>query len=275
LVISRTANFDQRQLIRDTWLQNIRKGHKMKVVFLVGSLVGIITSAKWHRIESKLIEENEKYNDIIVSNLIDSYHRLTYKVILGFQWVRKYCPSVKFIVKVDDDVFVNVNKLTDLSKMHEIGYNIIGPASPFSKVVRQKNNNLFYISKAEYSKNLYPQFAAGPFYVLTKAYALAISDYVVGKPLFKLEDVYITGIIANELNATKWLIKFDAEGGNQFLFKFDSIKTWIKSSNKLLCEMAPVAIILQVNYHYMKVINQKYDLIKMTCGGQNVSLSKG
>jgi hypothetical protein len=72
------------------------------------------------------------------------------------------------------------------------------------------------MSELEYSNPVYPDFAAGFFYAVTTSYAKAVTDHVIGKPLFRFDDVYLTGILAEELNATRWLTKLDANGGSVF-----------------------------------------------------------
>ena len=39
---------------------------------------------------------------------MDTYHNLSYKSILGKLWVSKFCEQADFVVKADDDVFVDL-----------------------------------------------------------------------------------------------------------------------------------------------------------------------
>ena len=39
---------------------------------------------------------------------MDTYRNLSYKSILGKLWVSKFCEQADFVVKADDDVFVDL-----------------------------------------------------------------------------------------------------------------------------------------------------------------------
>ena len=56
-------------------------------------------------------EESQRYGDIIVEDFMDTYNNLRLKTIFILKWVHLNCPKLKFIMKVDDDVFVNVPNL--------------------------------------------------------------------------------------------------------------------------------------------------------------------
>ena len=41
----------------------------------------------------------------------DSYHNLTLKTVMGLKWVKDHCSQARFVMKTDDDIFVNLPKL--------------------------------------------------------------------------------------------------------------------------------------------------------------------
>ena len=49
--------------------------------------------------------------DILVSSVRDHYTTLHYKTLAGFVWVNRYCGGARFIVKIDDDVRLDVDNL--------------------------------------------------------------------------------------------------------------------------------------------------------------------
>jgi hypothetical protein len=56
----------------------------------------------------KLIElENSKFGDILQGNFIDAYRNLTYKHTMVFKWFLESCASAEYLLKTDDDVFIN------------------------------------------------------------------------------------------------------------------------------------------------------------------------
>lgn len=104
---SAVNNFYKRQVIRDTWgsLTDVSK-RQIRKVFLVGSTEDPSS-------QSKLIVENNVHHDIIQGNFIDSYRNLTYKHVMGLKWVVYHCRTTKFILKTDDDIFVDLSQLVE------------------------------------------------------------------------------------------------------------------------------------------------------------------
>jgi hypothetical protein len=43
----------------------------------------------------------------------DTYHNLTLKTVMGLKWTSIFCPQVKFVLKTDDDIYVNVALVHD------------------------------------------------------------------------------------------------------------------------------------------------------------------
>ena len=42
-------------------------------------------------------------------NFLDTYKNLTYKHMMGYKWLHRHCPNQpKYVVKADDDVFVEI-----------------------------------------------------------------------------------------------------------------------------------------------------------------------
>jgi hypothetical protein len=110
-VISGPNNFDRRAAIRRTWPIHIRNqtnlDHPLDVVGF-GFLVGLTNDSV---VQQKVKEESEQFGDILQVNMIDRYVDLSVKLASLFNWVDTYCPRVDFVLKVDDDVYVNVHNL--------------------------------------------------------------------------------------------------------------------------------------------------------------------
>ncbi|XP_050295285.1 beta-1,3-galactosyltransferase 1-like [Anthonomus grandis grandis] len=98
LISSAPKNFKRRKVIRDTWGQN---DAKVKTLFMIGSVIQT-------EIQQSLNYENVLYKDIVQGNFQDSYDNLTYKSVMALKYVTYYCPNAKYILKADDDIFVNM-----------------------------------------------------------------------------------------------------------------------------------------------------------------------
>lgn len=89
---------------------NTRRPNKLKMWFLMLSfwLQVIFLLGRANSTFQPLIErEADEFGDILQGTFIDSYRNLTYKHAMGLRWVTTACPSADFILKTDDDVFVN------------------------------------------------------------------------------------------------------------------------------------------------------------------------
>ena len=102
IVHSATDNFQRRRIIRETWAnKNLFANLNLRIVFLFG-----LTKVKTTQ---ELIEnESIVYGDVIQGNFLDTYHNLTHKGVLAYRWTQDFCPQAEMIVKIDDDMFLNV-----------------------------------------------------------------------------------------------------------------------------------------------------------------------
>ena len=107
-IISAPHNFKKRKWIRETWLRSLHSPG-LNVAFVYGFFIG---SSNDSLIETKVVEESRKYDDIIHLDVSETYRNLTLKTMAFLYWTQNYCDSsIDFVLKVDDDVYVNVYNL--------------------------------------------------------------------------------------------------------------------------------------------------------------------
>ncbi|GCB80865.1 hypothetical protein scyTo_0021733 [Scyliorhinus torazame] len=182
LVTSAQDQLEARSTIRQTW-GRARTTHGKRVVtyFLLGY-------SREH--QEQLQNESSLHKDIIQKDFTDSYYNLTLKVLMGLEWVDRFCPSTSFVMKTDSDMFVNVDYLAELL----LGMNRTNIFTGFVmrnfKPVRCKSNKWF-VSEQEYPQEKYPPFCSGTGYVLSADVASRVWNISGIIPYFKLEDVYI------------------------------------------------------------------------------------
>jgi hypothetical protein len=188
LVPIRVNGFDKRNFIRTTWKNN----DKIRLLFLTGQ-------SKHDRINKKLKYESKLYNDIIQQDFRDTYLNLTLKTMMGLEWASKYCNHAEFVLKVDEDVAVNVDKLLNFLKNTESKLNTFyGVITKSYRVSRYDEN--YPVTYEEYADEWFPNYCAGSSYLLTgdlvsKMYKL--SKYV---KKFCIEDIY-SGLLGKYLKA--------------------------------------------------------------------------
>ena len=193
MVVSGIKNFLRRMAIRNTWGSDVHERlAKARLLFLVGR------SSDMH-FQPQIEKESKLFNDIIQTNVEDKYENLTNKSLAMVQWVRDFCSGAKFVLKTDDDMYINLpNLLKELLLLHEIHFffcYVFKGAPP----VRDKNSK-WYISMEEYKYSYFPKYCSGTAYAFSANTATDLYESSKRTKQLKMEDVYITGLLAQNLN---------------------------------------------------------------------------
>jgi hypothetical protein len=190
LVFNRVDGFERRQTIRQTWGQDLKEDNRSKLYFTVGL-------SKNESVQKRLLEEDNKYGDIIQFGFYESYYNCTIKVLGLLRWTSLNCPFVKYMLKVDDDTVVLKNNLLNFCNSKHTD-SIRGALMRSSAVFR--GTSKWSISEIDYPENYYPDYIAGP-YLIPGSLILPLYETAVTKalPAVPFEDVYLTGIVANKL----------------------------------------------------------------------------
>ncbi|KAJ8318416.1 hypothetical protein KUTeg_003507 [Tegillarca granosa] len=203
LIPSIPGNKDVRDAIRTTW-GSVAKGGvwpgksvdlALKLAFLLG-----MSEPENLTLTELIFQESLKYGDLIQGNFTDSYYNLTLKILLGLKWVTRYCNKSSFVVKADEDTFVNLPKLVDVLK-----HQYVGPEGKIFGCFHWRRPVLRY-GKWKLDESLYP-FSRYPNYVSGGSYF--ISNNIVPRlflaseyfPYIFIEDAFITGILKTAVNA--------------------------------------------------------------------------
>jgi len=110
VVVSAVEHVQKRDRIRRVfapWRESSHRG----VIFLVG---------KTQLDENSVKEESKNHADIVQVDVIDSYANLTLKSVALLHWVHTHCSDADYILKMDDDVFVNTRTVNEM--MNEFNY---------------------------------------------------------------------------------------------------------------------------------------------------------
>ena len=191
IIMSAPTHFEARTAIRQTW-GHYGQRKDISILFILGSTSNV-------KIEKILQREEDMYGDMIRGNFVDSYSNLTLKTISILEWVDLYCSEVHFILKTDDDMFINVPRLLSFINKHKKDKNIIfGRLARRWKPIRNKKSK-YYVSQAQYKLPIFPDFTTGPAYLLSSDVVRSLYEGALNQTYLKLEDVFITGIVAHKL----------------------------------------------------------------------------
>ncbi|XP_016968653.1 beta-1,3-galactosyltransferase 5 [Drosophila biarmipes] len=190
LITSAVHHEAARMAIRQTWM-HYGSRRDVGMAFVLGRSTN-------HTLEEALGREDFMYRDLVRGHFIDSYNNLTLKTISMLEWTDLHCSKAKFVLKTDDDMFINVPKLITLMTTLNANRSIYGRRAENWKPIRNKWSK-YHISFAQYGKATFPFFTTGPAYLLTGDIIHALYLQSLDTAFLKLEDVFTTGIVAGIL----------------------------------------------------------------------------
>ncbi|KAI9562638.1 hypothetical protein GHT06_010092 [Daphnia sinensis] len=194
-VISAANYFEKRHMIRQTWLRQLRaQSDSGSSVHLVG--FGFVVGRTHDRdLQLKIESESSTYGDILQIDMVDVYNNLTLKVVGLLNFVSDHCSRIEFVLKVDDDVYVNARNLVSVVKnLDPAESSVYGTATP-TKVPRE--------GKFALSRDVWP-WSHFPFYFMGAAVLIpahTIEPLLAASqttPYFLFEDVYVIGLCTSK-----------------------------------------------------------------------------
>ena len=212
LITSAPWNTKQRQAIRQTWLSsltnnsialgrsNIRAMKDPINAFntLVIHYWFVCGHDKKNNVELSLENETQNYGDILRLNYTEKYSLLVQKTLSSLRFASTM--DVKFIVKVDDDVYLHISRMIWWLKTAPLPEKLYaGQVLHRSRVIRHRRSK-WYVGKQYFNDTYYPPYCNGPFYILSKNVVLELLQVSFGDRLssFPIEDAYI-GILAKRI----------------------------------------------------------------------------
>ena len=222
----------ERLNVRKGWAKEANK--KTAVLFLLGSEK---TRKQHHYVNKYIYAENRSYGDIIrIDGLIEHYNNLTLKSLYALKFFLSHHVGItgrsQYMLKVDADYTVNLpllyyqlikgTKYKDSSRLlmgccfccgtgmdcgdRMNAQNILmnRSADDHCKVltVHRRSSNMarWQVPDYMYNGSDYPSYLAGMGYVLSRSSAECIYKKALETPYFHLEDVYVTGFVAQACN---------------------------------------------------------------------------
>ena len=109
LVITRWNAVENRNVLRDVFKSVKQSDLSMqyKLLFLFNYPQNLTKSDVL-----QLAEENQKYEDLLMPNVDDNYKTVAFKLLAAFRWLSHVpMPQFKWLVKIDDDVILDLTNL--------------------------------------------------------------------------------------------------------------------------------------------------------------------
>lgn len=190
LISTKSDHADLRVTIRKTY-GSFNQRRDVGIAF-------VMCRSKQAAVNEAILQEQQLYDDIIQPRCIDAYRNLTLKMVAMLEWVDTYCWRVRFVLKTDDDVFVNGDYfLSQLEKFKSVRRTMFG--SLFSNRPVRRSNYKYSVSKEEYGPDVFPNFFRGPGYFMTADVVGEIYRAILPSVYMSTEDVIIGGILPPKL----------------------------------------------------------------------------
>ncbi|XP_065208904.1 beta-1,3-galactosyltransferase 1-like [Planococcus citri] len=224
VVHSEAQNHEQRLAIRNTWAMDTLTNHNISVVFFLG------LSEEEH-VNDRVRTENQEFNDVIVENFLDTPQNATLKSVMMLKWVTETCDVMNWIMKVNDDVFVNVPnfaKLLNDTSFPKRGalYGALRSKEP----VQRDTYHERFMPKYMYPYQVYPDYLGGAGYLMSVDVAKGLYEKALKTSYIHLEDVFVTGLCAESANIKRsYDFRFYYLEGSSPNHKFDCTVLYQKS----------------------------------------------
>lgn len=225
LVKSSIQNFEQRHAIRKTWgFEKRFSDVPMKTLFFLG------VAPSQPELQELVKKEQDKYNDIVQINFVDSYFNNTIKTMSSFKWATEFCPKAQFYFFSDDDMYISTKnvllflrnptnypeylqlpqtleepedgkknapsiKLKHIYDLELPGDVILFAGYVFISSPHRHKTSKWYVSLREYPYSLWPPYVTAGAYVLSKEalFKMYYTSYYTKH--FRFDDIYL-GLVA-------------------------------------------------------------------------------
>lgn len=193
LIPSAPKNADKRDTIRKTWGE---RKDSIQILFMLGLSEDEIT-------EKAIAKESERFADIVQGNFLDSYKNITYKSVMCLKYVIYYCPQATYILKVDDDSFVNMPLLQNFLKHDLSPYgaeNLLLCNDMTGSPVLRDPNSKWYIPKEDFSSEYYPSYCSGWYAIFSPDVCFKLYRESQNLKYLFIEDAFLYGIAGAKAN---------------------------------------------------------------------------
>ncbi|KAF3688137.1 N-acetyllactosaminide beta-1,3-N-acetylglucosaminyltransferase 2 [Channa argus] len=199
-VKSLIPHFDRRQAIRESWGRaGVLANRTVVTVFLLGNT---FSGDHFPDLLQMVGHEAVLHQDLLQWDYRDTFFNLTLKEVLFLEWFSKHCPQAQYVLKGDDDVFVNTLRIIDyLEGLSEVKARDLFMGDVISNAAPHRDPKLKYFIPESVFVGQYPAYAGGGGYLYSGDLALRlyyISHQVV---LYPIDDVY-TGMCLKKLGLT-------------------------------------------------------------------------
>lgn len=183
-----------REIVRNTWGRWLNASNaQLQHYFILGRELGSETP------NQAVLDEQNKYGDLIMEDFVDDYFNITLKSVFMLKFVKDNCPGAKYLLKIDDDTFLNVPQLVKVFSDQSLPEQLITGSLACTPTVNRNFKSKIYMPKYIMEKDKYPNYLHGAGYVISGNLVTPLLDAAMKVPLIPPEDAYLTGLLATKI----------------------------------------------------------------------------
>uniref|UniRef100_H2YY67 Hexosyltransferase n=1 Tax=Ciona savignyi TaxID=51511 RepID=H2YY67_CIOSA len=198
LVHSGASHFEHRRAIRETW-GSVGK-RLSRLVFILGNPHNYTT-------QQQVDTESSVHGDILQVDFYETYRNITLKAIMALKWVTRYCPRAAYVTKVDDDMFVGVERILSSA---------VGGGMDRRRLLLCKPNHDFKVTRdgkyqvpvSLYNATRWPTFCFGGCWIASIDIIKKFYEEAMKTKQIYLDDVFITGILRLKIHLRLRRVRF-------------------------------------------------------------------
>ena len=134
-----------------------------------------------------------EYNDMLIFDYYDNYKNITHKLLATFEWVSEFLKA-KFVLKTDDDVYVNTEKL--ILKLRNIKSEHFYGGIIWDGYVQRSGRHA--VSRTDYPLEKYPPFCKGALFIFSFALTPDLLEVTKQRKWFGVDDAFV-GVLMHDL----------------------------------------------------------------------------
>ncbi|KAM6431066.1 beta-1,3-galactosyltransferase 9 [Liasis olivaceus] len=168
LIFSCPENLSWRNAIRKTWANvTYVQGYATLVLFVLGKPSSATT-------QLEVIRETDQQQDLIQGTFLDTPENQTLKIKRAIEWIVTYCSEARFILKIDEDMFANLQTLVEYLLNLRTHPEDIYLGRLIQDIPKKDSQNGSFTSIKKYPEQHYPNYCSVTAFVMSQDVARKI-----------------------------------------------------------------------------------------------------